>query len=241
MARIAREFVKLETRLLNDYRFFTMPEFDQLVFVKLLGISRATQNKIPKKIEVIGELLRTKRSATEVKSAIDLIKENFPKFKENKYFYYFEDYELRLNNSAPKSEHNSCVDEDEDLDEDIDKDKDLKAGQKPPALNKPVNKSKPVSKENPLLKTELDKVFKDGFNIFALMNKVKKESKTGAEIPEDVLFKVCARYWQDKAIIKNAWTWFVAVLRREWELFDTESYKHSGMAQSIKSILANVG
>jgi hypothetical protein len=122
MARLSREFVKLETRLLNDHRFFTMTEFEQLVFIKLLGVSRSTSNQIPKKIGVVGELLRTKRSATEIKSAIKRIKTNFPKFKENKYFYYFDDYELRLNNSAPKSSGMGCVDEDEDIDEDIDKD-----------------------------------------------------------------------------------------------------------------------
>jgi len=123
MARLSREFVKLETRILNDHRFFTMSEFEQLVFVKLLGISRSTGNKIPKKIGVVSELLRTKRSATEIKSAIKRIKLNFPKFKENKYFWYFDGYELRLDNSIPKSDNNYCVDVDEDKDEDKDSNK----------------------------------------------------------------------------------------------------------------------
>lgn len=126
MGRLSREFVKLETRILNDHRFFTMSEFEQLVFIKLLGISRSTSNQIPKKTGVVGELLRTKRNITEVKSAINRIKQNFPKFKENKYFYYFEDYELRLNNSAPKLHHNPCVDVDEDIDKDKDVDKEQK-------------------------------------------------------------------------------------------------------------------
>lgn len=123
MARLSREFVKLETRILNDYRFFTMSEFEQLIFIKLLGISRSTSNKIPKKMGVVGELLRTKRTAIEIKSAINRIKTNFPKFKENKYFYYFDGYELRLNNSAPKNSEMGCVDEDEDVDEDKDMNK----------------------------------------------------------------------------------------------------------------------
>ncbi len=123
MARLSREFVKLETRLLNDYRFFTMSEFERLVFMELLVISRSTSNKIPKNIEVIGELLRVNRNATEIKSAIKRIKLNFPKFKENKYFYYFDGYELRLNNSAPKSSRVGCVDVDGDKDVDKDKEK----------------------------------------------------------------------------------------------------------------------
>ena len=124
MARLSREFVKLETRIINDYRFFTMSEFEQLVYIKLLSISRSTSNQIPKKTGVLCELLRTKRSVTEVKSAVKRIKDNFPKFKENKYFYYFDGYELRLSNYVPNTTINSGVDEDEDLDKDKEGDKD---------------------------------------------------------------------------------------------------------------------
>ncbi len=148
MARLTREFVKLETRILNDWRFFTMSEFEQLVYVKLLGISRSTNNRIPKESAILVDLLRLKKpeigfylsqigfSKQEIRnksieeqyqigieSALKRIKANFPKFMENKYFYYFEDYELRLFNSAPKQETIRCVDEDKDLDEDKDVDK----------------------------------------------------------------------------------------------------------------------
>lgn len=151
MARLSREFVKLETRLLNDYRFFTMTEFEQLVFLKLLGISRSTSNQIPKNLGVLADLLRVKKGETGfylsqigfskrdigvksvddlyktgVKSALKRIKTNFPKFRQNKYFYYFDGYELRLSNSVPKGAINSCVDVDEDLDEDKDEDRDRK-------------------------------------------------------------------------------------------------------------------
>ena len=124
MARLSREFVKLETRLLNDYRFFRMDEYIQLIYIKLLGISRANQNKIPKQIDIIRDLLRTNRSEIEVESAINQIKSNFPKFKENKYFYYFDEYELRLNNSVPKSPRMGCVDEEEDKEEDKEEEQD---------------------------------------------------------------------------------------------------------------------
>lgn len=116
MARLSREFVKLETRILNDHRFFTLSEFDQLLYIKLLGLSRTTQNRIPKKPVVIQALIRTNRNETEIKSALKRIKFNFPKFKENKYFYYFDGYELRMNNSK----------RDEDEDEDEDKDEERK-------------------------------------------------------------------------------------------------------------------
>ncbi|KKN70012.1 hypothetical protein LCGC14_0434590 [marine sediment metagenome] len=150
MARLSREFVKLETRIINDYRFFTMSEFEQLVYIKLLGISRSNNNQIPKDFNVIKQLLRLKKEETcfylsqigfskqeistksetelyqsALKSAIKRIKGNFPKFKENKYFWFFDGYELRLSNSAPKEAINSQRDEDEDLDVDKDLDKDF--------------------------------------------------------------------------------------------------------------------
>ncbi|MCH8325212.1 MAG: hypothetical protein IIB83_01400 [Bacteroidetes bacterium] len=116
MARLSREFVKLETRIINDWRFFRMSEFEQLVYIKLLAISRTTGNQIPKSGAVLKDLLRTIRGVTEVISAVKRIKANFPKFKENKYFYYFDGYELRLSNYVPNVSINSGVDEDEDID-----------------------------------------------------------------------------------------------------------------------------
>lgn len=125
MARLSREFVKLETRILNDYRFFRMSEFEQLTYIKLLGIARATQNKIPKNLSTIRDLLRTNRDETEIESAVKRIRENFPKFKQNKYFYYFEEYELRMNNSVPSSGNNSRIDEDKDKDKDKEEEEDI--------------------------------------------------------------------------------------------------------------------
>jgi hypothetical protein len=88
-----------------------------------------------------------------------------------------------------------------------------------------------------LLNTELQKVFKDGFNIYSLINKVKKESDSGAEIPKEVLMRVCSRYWEDKATFKEPWPWFVAVVKREWLLEEHNNFKKAPMAQSIKDIL----
>ncbi len=100
MPRVSMAFVKLEIRLLNDHRFFTMDEFEQLVYIKLLGISRQTGNEIPKTHSTIKAYLRTNRSESDIKSALNRIKSNFPKFKENKYFYYFEGYEERMSKKS---------------------------------------------------------------------------------------------------------------------------------------------
>ena len=81
-----------------------MNEFEQLVYIKLLGISRQTGNQIPKTHSVIGDYLRTNRSDSDIKSAVNRIKVNFPKFKENKYFYYFKGYEERMSKNPQKGQ-----------------------------------------------------------------------------------------------------------------------------------------
>jgi hypothetical protein len=232
MARLSREFVKLETRLLNDWRFFTMSEFEQLTYLKLLIIARLTQNKIPKNRRVIGALLRSDRSEIDIESALNRIKMNFPKFKETKYFYYFDEYELRFYNGAPKSAQNSGVDE--DIDEDIDKDIDKQ------------RKSQPYwaafSKETQdLLKT----VYKD-INIYQLLGKLKKDRKI--ELPEEVTKRVCRSYLKNPEEVKDRWAWFATTTKRVWEQYNAEQniregqeWKNMGLTQPIKEILAGIG
>ena len=117
MARISREFVKLETRLLNDYRFFEMSERGQLAYIKLLVIGRTFDNKITKRLPTLKALLRVNWSQDDIAMIISEIKVNFPNFKSNKYFHYFSGYEERLLRGklkTPTSAVNYCEDEDKD-------------------------------------------------------------------------------------------------------------------------------
>jgi len=90
-------WVKLEKRLLNDYRFFTMSEDAQLVFVKLLMFAAASDNKMTRKSEVLKEVLRYKGTPSELQVSINEIRANFPKFKANRFYYYFKEFDNRLN------------------------------------------------------------------------------------------------------------------------------------------------
>ena len=121
MARISREFIKLEIRLLNDHRFFTMTDDLQLFYIKMMMISRSTENRIPKDVSIIRQLLRSEDEDVTIESHLSSILDTFPKFKGNKHFYYFEGYEGRLNGTklnVPKKVRNYGVDEDEDEEED---------------------------------------------------------------------------------------------------------------------------
>lgn len=90
-------FIKLEKRLLNDHRWFTLSEESQLNFIKLILIAGHTQNKIPKTLTVIKDLFRSKQDLTTIARSIIEIRKNFHKLKQTKSFYYFEDFESYTN------------------------------------------------------------------------------------------------------------------------------------------------
>jgi len=106
--RVTYEFIKIEIRLFDDHRFFTLSEFEQLIYVKLLGISKRTKNRIPKEVPVLRALLRSNRSDTEVISAVTRLKEVFPKFKEGRYFYHFIGFAERHKKVVPDSQRKTA-------------------------------------------------------------------------------------------------------------------------------------
>jgi hypothetical protein len=95
-------FVKLEKRLLNDYRWYTLSEQDQLIYIKLLLLAAETYNKIPKKMKILKQALRCSCNEKELKSSIIYIMSSFPKLKQNNDFYYFEEFEHKTNWVNPK-------------------------------------------------------------------------------------------------------------------------------------------
>ena len=94
-------WIKLEKRLLNDSRFFTLSEESQLIYLKLLMLSAETSNKIPKKTEILRTYLRTEMSDEKIESCLKEIQKHYPKFKnktENKgEFYYFGEWDYKHN------------------------------------------------------------------------------------------------------------------------------------------------
>lgn len=90
-------FAKLEKRLLNDPRWFGMSENAQLNFIKLILIASETYNKIPRSLDLLCSLLRTKQRRSTILKTLKEIELNFPKFKKNENFYYFEDFHEKTN------------------------------------------------------------------------------------------------------------------------------------------------
>lgn len=90
-------WVKLEKRLLNDHRFYSLSDEAQLIYVKMLMFSAETNNKIPKNLGVLKTALRSKHDEKEMRKYLDEIKCSFHKFKEGKEFYFFIGWRTRHN------------------------------------------------------------------------------------------------------------------------------------------------
>ena len=96
-------FVTLEKRLFNDHRWYMMSEPAQLNFVRLILFAAETYNKIPKSLQAIKKAFKTEQDLETIKKTIQEIKKNYPKFMENKHFYYFDEFETKTN-YIPKRE-----------------------------------------------------------------------------------------------------------------------------------------
>jgi len=94
---------------------------------------------------------------------------------------------------------------------------------KPSAAEKPavtVNKSV----DNPQVKQAMDEVYRAGFNIYALIGKVKKRLNWPQKrrFPDDVILRICAQYRDSKPVISEHWPWFLRVLKAESEAYYAE-------------------
>ena|SRR3990167_4192708 len=97
-------YAKLERRLLGDHRWYMMSETAQLIFIKLILLAQETYNKIPKNLDALRFAFKTKLDLTEIESAIKEVKNNFKKFRENKHYYYFLDFDEKTNYISDKDE-----------------------------------------------------------------------------------------------------------------------------------------
>lgn len=94
-------WIKLEKRLLNDYRFYTMSDAAQLIYLKILMLAAETGNKIPKNPEILRDCFRSKLMPEQIQKCLEEIKVNFPKFISHNGFYQFEEWGARHNQVYP--------------------------------------------------------------------------------------------------------------------------------------------
>lgn len=95
-------FVKLEKRLLNDARWWTMSDNAQLIYIKLILLAAETYNKIPLNDSVVMSAVRSSLSLKDFKRCIAEIEKSFPKLRKNKHFRYFADFSTKTNWVDPR-------------------------------------------------------------------------------------------------------------------------------------------
>lgn len=76
-----------------------------------------------------------------------------------------------------------------------------------------------------LLKTSLNEVYKGGLNIYALIERLKKELRwsKGQQFPDEVLMRVCDQYWLSRETIQKPWPWFLKVIKEQWYKYNAEN------------------
>uniref|UniRef100_A0A6M3LWN0 Uncharacterized protein n=1 Tax=viral metagenome TaxID=1070528 RepID=A0A6M3LWN0_9ZZZZ len=90
-------YAKLEKRLFNDHRWYMMSETAQLNYIRFILFAQETYNKIPKNLVAIKKAFKTDQDLETIENTIKEIKSNFPKFKENKHYYYFDGFDEKTN------------------------------------------------------------------------------------------------------------------------------------------------
>lgn len=82
-------------RLFNDPRFFMLTEFERLTYIFLIALAKQTRNRIRKDWRAIGVYMRSNRSPTEVKSAVNRLLSGFDNLHQDKYNLWFSGWDER--------------------------------------------------------------------------------------------------------------------------------------------------
>ena len=130
-------FVKLEKRLLNDHRWFTMSDKAQLLYIKLLLGAAETYDKLPTNSQTLRTLLRISWRKECFDSALEEILNNFPRIKKVGNYYQIEEFETKTNYIRANPSDAQVVPK-VDVDKEKDKDKDI---------NKQKKKLNPIDEE----------------------------------------------------------------------------------------------
>ena len=97
-------------------------------------------------------------------------------------------------------------------------------------------------------KTALKKMYDDGFNIYMMLNKLKKELKRKEPFPPAVILRFSDAYWKYKPEKKEAnYPYFLKTFRMvsaDWFANQNQQehaqYKKEGMSQHIKDVLKGI-
>lgn len=124
-----------------------------------------------------------------------------------------------------------------------------------PALSAPatadiVNKAVDNYEKNQKVATALAAVNKDGFNIYAALERVRvaRKQPKGAKMPDEILLQLCEQYWKYKPQIRDHWPWFIRVLgsladqyNANRNVMEHQEMKKMQLPENIRDILKGIG
>ena len=99
--------------------------------------------------------------------------------------------------------------------------------------------------KNPAVEFEAAKVYKDGFPIYMMVSKLKKELKRKAPFPDAVIMRFCKAYWERKPGVLKGYPYFL----KTFQMVSSDFYanqqqqehadykKQAPIAQNVKDIL----
>jgi len=116
-------WVKLEIRLLNDPRFFTMCEISQLIYVKLILLCAHFKGKVPRSYPILRQLLRCSYNEATLNKYINEIRANFPKVLSHKDYYYIKGFKEMHNWVLPGNSQGTAREAVDKIREEEDKNK----------------------------------------------------------------------------------------------------------------------
>jgi hypothetical protein len=74
----------------------------------------------------------------------------------------------------------------------------------------------------------MKQVYRNGFNMYAAINKLKKTCKVPPELPPEVIIKVCELYLKEKASINKLWAWFLKSIEMASKQYFAEKNEREG-------------
>lgn len=100
------------------------------------------------------------------------------------------------------------------------------------------------------LKIALNSLYKQGFNIYALLGKLKKQLHWPKEqhFPEEILLKVCDYYNKNNSAIKNKWAWFIISMKEASKEYfakknvkEGAAFKKEPVSELLKDLIKGIG
>jgi hypothetical protein len=91
----------------------------------------------------------------------------------------------------------------------------------------------------------LKNVYKDNFNVYMMLNKLRKDLKRKDPFPDEVVLRFCEHYWKYHSQVKNTYPYFLKAFQMvsaDWyanqhQAEHAKYKKQAPIAQSVKDVL----